>query len=84
MPLIPRFVRSIKSEALSGFIICGENALRHMVSEYMSHYHHERHHQGLPNVIPFPEPRPANDQEGPVECYERLGGTLKFYRRRAA
>ena len=47
-------------------------------------HHHERHHQGLPNVIPFPEPRPAHDREGPVECHERLDGTLKFYRQRAA
>ena len=79
-----RFVRSIKSEALSPFILFGERSLRHIVSHYMAHYHQERHHQGLTNVIPFPEPRPANDREGPVACHERLGGTLKFYRRRVA
>ena len=79
-----RFVRSIKSEALSHLVIFGESSLRHIVSQYISHYYHERHHQGLPNVIPFPEPQPANDREGPVECHERLGGTLKFYRQGAA
>jgi transposase InsO family protein len=79
-----RFVRSVKSEALSRFILFGENSLRHVLSEYLAHYHRERCHQGLGNVIPFPEPHAANDREGPIECHERLGGTLKFYKRRAA
>ena len=50
----------------------------------MAHYHQERCHQGLDNVIPFPKPQAANDLEGPIQCYERLGGTLKFYARKVA
>jgi putative transposase len=79
-----RWVRSVKSEALSRFILFSENALRHVLSEYLAHYHQERCHQGLGNVIPFPKRSPANDREGVIHCHERLGGTLKFYVRKAA
>jgi transposase InsO family protein len=79
-----RWVKSVKDEALSRVILFGEGSLRHVLSEYMEHYHRERCHQGLGNVIPFPSNRPANDREGPVECRERLGGLLKYYHRRAA
>jgi transposase InsO family protein len=79
-----RFVGSVKSEALSRFILFGEKSLRHVLKEYLAHYHTERCHQGLGNVIPFPEPHAANDREGPIQCHERLGGMLKFYQRQAA
>jgi transposase InsO family protein len=79
-----RFIRSVKSEALSRFILFGEKSLCHILAEYMAHYHQERCHQGLGNVIPFPKPQAANDPEGPIQCHERLGGTLKFYARKVA
>jgi transposase InsO family protein len=79
-----RFIRAVKSEALSQFILFGEKSLRHVLTEYLAHYHRERCHQGLGNVIPFPEPHANNDREGPIECHERLGGTLKFYQRKVA
>jgi transposase InsO family protein len=79
-----RWVRSVKSEALSRVILFGERSLRHVLSEYVIHYHQERCHQGLDNVIPFPKHSPANDCEGDIQCHERLGGTLKFYHRKAA
>jgi putative transposase len=80
-----RWVRSVKSEALSRFILFGENALRHVLSEYLEHYHQERCHQGLGNRIPFPEPHAANEHEsGSIVCHERLGGVLKFYNRQVA
>lgn len=78
-------MRSVKSEALSRFILFGEKSLCHVVSEYVEHYHQERSHQGLGNVIPFPSGQATNDHEsGAIECHERLGGTLKFYDREAA
>ena len=79
-----RWVRSVKSEALSPFILFGERSLRHVRSEYLTHYHAERCHQGLGNMIPFPSRPAANDHEGPIECDERLGGMLKFYNRKVA
>ena len=74
----------MKSEALSRVILFGECSLRHVMSEYVTHYHTERCHQGLGNVIPFPARQAANDHEGPIERHERLGGMLKFYARKAA
>jgi transposase InsO family protein len=79
-----RFIRSVKSEVLSRFILFGEKSLCHVLSEYMAHYHQERCHQGLGNVIPFPTPQAANDLEGSIQCHERLGGLLKFYARKVA
>ena len=65
-------------------ILFGESSLRHVLSEYVEHYHQERCHQGLGNVIPFRARQAANDREGPIECRERLGGLLKYYNRKAA
>jgi len=79
-----RFVRSVKEEALSRFILFGEKSLRHVLNEYLAHYHAERPHQGKGNVILFPGPRPEGAADGPIECRERLGGILKFYHREAA
>jgi putative transposase len=80
-----RFVRSIKAECTERMIFFGEPMLRHAVEQYIAHYHKERPHQGIGNVIPFPsdiEPdKPAN---GTVECRERLGGLLRYYHRKAA
>jgi transposase InsO family protein len=79
-----RWVRSVKSESLSQLILFGERSLHHVLSQYLAHYHEERCHQGLGNVIPFPVRQVANDYEGPIGCRERLGGMLKFYARKAA
>jgi transposase InsO family protein len=79
-----RWVRSVKSELLSQLILFGERSLRHALSHYLEHYHKERCHQGLGNVIPFPKHSPANDREGAIACRERLGGMLKFYHRKVA
>jgi transposase InsO family protein len=79
-----RWVRSIKEEALSRFILFGENALRHVLREYVAHYHQERPHQGKGNVILMPLLRSDQQRDGPVRCQERLGGLLKYYDREAA
>jgi len=78
-----RFVRSIKSECLRKVIPIGETHLRTIVREYLEHYHHERNHQGLQNVIPFPRGQP-HGARGRVRRRERLGGILNFYHRDAA
>jgi len=79
-----RWVRSVKSEVLSKLIWFGERSLRHALTQYILHYHEERHHQGIGNVIPFPTSPVANDCERPIQCYERLGGLLQYYERKAA
>ncbi len=61
----------------------GEAHVRRSISEYMRHYHIERNHQGLGNVLIDGGPSPANMNDR-VERRERLGGLLNFYTRAAA
>ncbi|NQU11568.1 transposase [bacterium] len=77
-----RFVRSVKSECLSKVLLFGEDTLRRALTEYVQHYHTERHHEGKDNQILFPESQPQS--EGLVACKQRLGGALQFYYRKAA
>ena len=81
-----RFVRSIKEECLSKFIPVGERFLRHIIREYLQHYHSERNHQGedIGNVLLFPDERMNGDPKGRIVKHSRLGGLLNFYHRAAA
>jgi putative transposase len=79
-----RFVRSVKSECLCRVIPLGERHLRHLVSEYVVHYHLERNHQGLGNELIEPIPANTNSGEGVVRRRVRLGGVLSYYYRDAA
>ena len=78
-PFEERFVRSIKSECLNKMLIFGEDHNRHVIGEYMEHYHTERLHQGIGNNIIQPPPVGKGD----IICQERLGWLLKSYRRAA-
>ena len=78
-----RFVKSIKTESLDRMILFGEKSLRHAVSEFLIHYHSERNHQGIGNVIPYPDDR-VGLIAGRITKAERLGGLLSFYYRDAA
>ena len=79
-----RWVRSIKEECLSRFILFGEASLRHALTHYMEHFHHERNHQGKGNVLLFPTVSHDAERAGPIQCRERLGGLLKYYTDEAA
>ena len=79
-----RWVRSVKEECLSRMILCGEASLRHALTHYVEHFHHERNHQGKGNVLLFPTVSQDTVRQGPVQCRERLGGLLKYYTREAA
>jgi transposase InsO family protein len=74
-----RFVRSIKEECLDRLIPLGDRHFRQSVAEFVSHYHHERPHQGCGNAIIAP--RLTGD--GRVRRYPRLGGLLNYYARAA-
>jgi len=76
-----RFVRSIKSECLDQMIFLGRKSLVRAIAEYAIHYHDERTHQGIGNVL-ISGAVPQID--GNVETKERLGGLLKYYYREAA
>jgi putative transposase len=80
-----RFVQCVKVECLDRFLVFGEGHLRHLLHEFLVHYHKCRPHQGIGNVTPAeppPDPSPLDPRE--VVCQERLGGLLKHYSRRAA
>jgi len=78
-PFAERFVRSIKYECLNNMLIFGERHLRHVVENYVDHYHTERPHQGIGNNII----EPPSQGNGVIVCHERLGGLLKSWRRAA-
>jgi len=72
-----RFVRSIREECLDRLILFGERRLRHVIGEFVAHYHGERNHQGLGNELIAPR---ADHRGGThVCCRERLGGLLRYY-----
>ena len=75
-----RFIRSIREECLDRMILFGEVHLHRVIDEYLIHFNHERNHQGIGNELI--ESRPVTGL-GAVECTERLGGLLKFYKRAA-
>ena len=79
-----RWVRSVKEECLSRLILFGEASLRHALTQYVDHFHHERNHQGKGNVLLFPPVSQDKAHAGPLRCRERLGGLLKYYERDAA
>jgi transposase InsO family protein len=79
-----RWVRSVKEECLARMILFGEASLRHALTHYVAHFHHERNHQGKGNVLLFPTVSQDAERAGPIQCRERLGGLLKYYERAAA
>ena len=82
---LERWHRSVKEECLSKLILFGEASLRRVLSEYVSHFHGERNHQGKGNVILFPRAEDLiGESAGQMRTRERLGGLLKFYYRAAA
>ncbi len=78
-----RFVKSIKTECLEQLVLFGESSLWYVIRQYRAHYHTERNHQGIENVIPFPDSR-LGPRHGRVSKAERLGGLLNFCYRQAA
>ena len=79
-----RWVRSVKEECLAQLILFGEASLRHALTQYMEHFHHERPHQGKGNVVLMPVADHRQQRDRPIACHERLGGLLKYYDRTAA
>jgi hypothetical protein len=75
-----RWVRSVKSECLSHFILFGEGSLRRAMKNFCEHYHEKRNHQGESNALLFPTPvRLEPGRRRGIRCRERLGGLLRYY-----
>ena len=78
-----RSVRTIKESCLARMISFDKGSLRTAISEFLSHYHLERNHQGLENRLITP--MDATIQiPGTVQRRQRLGGMLNYYYREAA
>jgi putative transposase len=80
---VERFMLSLKSECVDRMIFFSETQLRKALREFELHYHEERNHQGLDNLLIDPGEETGNTT-GTIECRERLGGLLRYYHRRAA
>jgi hypothetical protein len=78
-----RWGRSVTEEALSKLILWGARALRYALKAYTPHFHTERPHQGIGNVIPLPASRANRGREVTIQCREWLGGLLKYYEKQA-
>jgi transposase InsO family protein len=78
-----RWVRSVRDECLSRLIPIGQGMLRRALREYGAHFHQERNHQGLGNVLIMPRASSAH-REAPLVRRPRFGGLLNHYERAAA
>ena len=74
-------MRSIKEECLDRVIPFGEGHLRRTIGEYVEHYHRERNHQGIENMLIAAAP--ATVLLGRIRRRPRLGGVLNYYERAA-
>ena len=84
-PDAERFVKTVREECLNHLVLFGERHLRHVIKEFMAHYHRERFHQGLGGqLIRNFGPTNDNGADSKVACRSRLGGLLNFYHREAA
>jgi transposase InsO family protein len=77
-----RFVRSVKEECLSRMIFLSHGSLRYALTQFVTHYHRERNHQGLENRLL--RPLSAVRASATVKRRERLGGMLSYYHCEAA
>jgi hypothetical protein len=66
--------------------LIGGQVLRHVVTEFVAHYHRERIHQGLGGRLIKTEAAVSNDNGtgNGVTPRSRLGGLLNFHRRKGA
>jgi hypothetical protein len=76
-------MRSAKEECLGRIIFFGERALHSAATCYLEHYHAERNHQGIGNLL-IAAGEEAGRETGEIVCRERLGGLLRYYYREAA
>lgn len=75
-----RFVRSMKEECLDRIIPIGERYFRRAVTEFVTHYHCERNHQGLANALIDGAPTTGAGRVHRQSCFR---GLLNYYRRAA-
>lgn len=81
---VERWIRTVKDECLGKLIFFGRKSVERALYAYVEHYHAERNHQGIGNVIPMPRAVDrVGSETGRVVRRTSLGGLLSFYVRRA-
>jgi putative transposase len=93
---VERFIQSLQQECLDHFVVFGKAHFDHLCSEYREHYHIERPHQSLENLV-LPTAKAKRNKKSKkrltepetiplssIRCKERLGGLLKHYYQRAS
>jgi putative transposase len=81
---VERWIRTVKDECLGKLIFFGRASVERALNAYVEHYHAERNHQGIGNVIPMPRAEDGvGKKEGRIVRRRSLGGLLSFYVRRA-
>ena len=80
---LERFNRTVKQECLKKIVPIGERSVIYAVRTFLTHYHHERYHQGLENNL-ISAGEEVKRTRGGICRKERLGGLLNYYYRRAA
>lgn len=80
---VERWILGAREECLNHLILFGEAQLRRGLTQYVAHFHGERHHQGLGGRLIQPD-ETAGRTEGDVRCRQRLGGLPRYYYRGAA
>ncbi len=77
-----RWIRGAKDEVVNRLIFFGPKSLLRALDNYVAHFHHERNHQGIDNVIPLPRTTDRiGATDGKIVRHQRLGGLLSSYRR---
>ncbi len=77
------WVSGVRDECLSRLIPIGRGMLCRALGEYGAHFHEERNHQGLCNVLIMPDAS-SKHRGGPVIRRARRGDLFNYYERAAA
>ena len=73
-----RWLQSFQVDCLNHLILTSQKQLEYVAAEYEIYYNRERCHEYLDGQMIDPWPQ---DEDGEIQCFERLGGLLKTYRR---
>ena len=83
---VERFVKCIKSECLSRFIVFGKKHLDHLTSEFNLYYNRHRAHSSRDHLPPIQAVPDEVESLAPTDVIVRshVGGLVKSFERRAA
>ena len=74
-----RFVRTIRAELTDRMLIFGQRHLRHLLTDYESHYNQQRPHRAQDLRPPAPTGPPIDDPSSPLVRHPILGGLINEY-----